>query len=220
MSPDEHGRCVAGSQSRGTTDRRSLARVNPAVSATRGAPRVLRGVTLAGCSAALTVAAHTAAGGSAPSTGLTLVLTMLLAGLGVALADRRRGFPVILVVVGTSQLGMHVLLSGPLYGTGYGPGHGPESGHGHDVTVAGGMVALHAVAAVLTAVMLAGAESAVFATVAVLGWALRTVAVVPRPLPVLGPRLSFMPPAWMPGCLAIEVLLRRVHARRGPPNPR
>jgi hypothetical protein len=188
--------------------------VNQAVSATRGAPRVLRGVTLAGCSAALTVAAHTAAGGSAPSTGLTVVLTVLLAGLGVALADRQRGFPAILAAVGTSQLGMHVLLSSPMYENGH------ENGHGHGITLTGGMVALHAAAAVLTAVLLAGAESAVFATVAVLGWALRAVAAVPRPLPVLGPRLPSVPPAWMPGCLAVETLLRRVHARRGPPDLR
>jgi hypothetical protein len=164
---------------------------------------VLRGVTLAGCSAALAVAAHAAAGGVLPSAGLTVVLTAVLAGAGVALADRRRGLPAIFAVVAASQLAMHTLLS--------------QAGHGHpavDATVQ--MTVLHAAAAVLVAVLLAGAEGAVFTAVAVLRWLLSGVVLVPRPLPDvrLAPRLVAPVAA---GSITLDVLLRRVHARRGPP---
>lgn len=184
------------------------------MSATRGAPRVLRGVTLAGCSAALTVAAHAAAGGSVPSPGLTLVLTVLLAGAGVALADRRRGFPAILAAVAASQLGMHVLLAGLGHGHG-GAAAGLGPGGGASTPVA--MVVLHAVAAVITAVLLAGAENAVFAVAAVLRWLLGAVAVGCRPLPPLGPQVCRIPGFRTFNSFIVDVLLRRVHARRGPP---
>jgi hypothetical protein len=165
---------------------------------------VLRGVTLAGCSAALMVAAHAAAGGSAPSPGLTIVLTALLAAAGVALADRRRGFPSILAAVGGSQLGMHVLLS--------------TLGHGHGaLAVSWRMAALHAAAAVLTAVLLAGGENAVFAVVSVFRWILDGTVVRPRRLPALGPLVFSCRAATTRRSIVIDVLLRRVHARRGPP---
>lgn len=174
------------------------------VTATRGAPRVLRGLAMAGCSAALAVAAHTAASGALPPAGLTIVLTALLAGAGIALADRQRGPVAVLAVVGASQLGMHTLLSG----------------HGHVVTGAVSttgavMVLAHAAAAVITAGLLAGADGGVFALLAVLHWLLRGSVAQPRPLPA-APR---PPGAVSPSAVSvlIEVLLRRVHARRGPP---
>jgi hypothetical protein len=181
---------------------------------------VLRGAALAVCSAALTVAAHATAGGGVdggggggeggavaamPSPGLTLVLTVLLAGLGIALADRRRGFPLILVAVGGSQLGMHLLLAGL--------GHG----HGGAAPMSIAMVGLHAVAAVFTAVLLTGAEDAVFAVVGVLRWILSAVTVAARPVPTHRPVDSGIPGPMVPGSLVVDVLLRRVHGRRGPP---
>jgi hypothetical protein len=182
--------------------------------------RLLRGVTLAACSAALTVTAHATAGGSVPwasSPGLTLVLTVLLAGAGVALAGRRRGFPTILAAVSGSQLAMHVLLTG--------------LGHGHDATgvtdaaapaapaapASVAMVVLHIVAAVLTAVLLAGAENAVFTIVGVLHWILSAAAVVVRPLPSHATLGSWAPGPTASGGSLMDVVLRRVHGRRGPP---
>lgn len=182
------------------------------VSATRGAPRVLRGAGLACCSAALTVAAHAAAAGPVaglPSPGLTVVLTVLLAGAGVALADRRRGFPAILAAVGGSQLALHVLLAG------LGHGHGGSGG-----TSSLAMLLPHAVAALLTAVLLTGAEDAVFAVAAVLRWLLSAVAAVVPPLPRLCCWPLCVPVLSTSASSLLDVLLRRVHGRRGPPRLR
>lgn len=175
-----------------------------AVPATRGVPRVLRGVTLAGMCAALTVAAHTAAGGSPPSTALTLVLTALLAGIAIAIADRRRGFPAILAVVGASQAGMHLLLS--------------ALGHGHAAVPSARMALLHAVAATAVAVLVAGAENAVFAAASVVDrifGAVTTVALAP---PAPAAATSPVRPVAEPGSAVAAILLRRVHSRRGPPD--
>jgi hypothetical protein len=145
---------------------------------------------------------------------------VLLAGAGVALAGRRRGFPTILAAVSGSQLAMHVLLTG--------------LGHGHDATGVTGvtdvtdaaapaapasvaMVVLHIVAAVLTAVLLAGAENAVFTIVGVLRWILSTAAVVVRPLPSHATLGSWAPGPTASGGSLMDVVLRRVHGRRGPP---
>jgi len=177
------------------------------VAATRGVPRVLRGVALAGSSAALAVAAHAAAGGSLPAAGPTVALTILLAGLGVALADRQRGLFAILAVVGCSQVGMHVLLSGHA---------AAAAGPSHPAL----MTALHALAALATAVLLTGAEGAVFAAFAVLRWLVRGAARVLRPLPMQDHRvvLTVAAPAACPPL--VDVLLRRVNSRRGPPDLR
>jgi len=177
------------------------------LSATRGVPRVLRGLATAGVSAALAVAAHAAAGGGLPSTGTAVVLTAVLAGAGVALADRRRGFRSILAVVGAGQLGMHVLLD--------------QFGHAHAGTdVSALMVVTHAVAAVAVAMLLAGAERSVFAVVAVLRWLLGGALTAPRPLPVTASPSRPAPASVPPGSITLDVLLRRANARRGPPEPR
>src|ERR1700743_3007616 len=78
---------------------------------TRGAPRVWRGVALAVTSAMLAVAAHAAAGGGLPDPGLTALLTIGVAAVGVALADRRRSAGAIIAVLGAAQLATHVLPS-------------------------------------------------------------------------------------------------------------
>lgn len=164
----------------------------------------MRGAAVAGCSAALAVTGHAAAGGALPPVGLTVVLTALLAGAGVALADRQRGFLSILAAVGGSQLAMHVLLERLAHA------HG-----GADQPAL--MVVVHAMATVVVAAALAGAERSVFAVVAVLRWLLRGLDVVVRPplAPVTaGPAAVAGPP----GSITLDVLLRRVNARRGPPD--
>lgn len=166
-------------------------------------PRVLRGLAAAGCSAALAVAAHAAAGGGLPSTGLTVVGTALLGGAGVALADRRRGPLAILAALGAGQLGMHVVL---------GLGHAHQPGAGHADPVA--MTALHAAAVLVVAMLLAGAENAAFAVAAVLGWLLGGPLRVSGPAPAAAPVLAVLPAA---PSLVTSILLRRVHGRRGPP---
>lgn len=150
------------------------------------------------------MAGHAAAGGALPSVGLTAVLTGLLAGAGVALADRQRGFWCILAAVGGSQLAMHVLLER------LGHDHG---GSGQPAL----MLAVHAVAALVVAALLAGAERSVFAVFAVLRWLLRGLAAVVRPLPVPAAAVG-LAGAEPAGSIMVDVLLRRVHARRGPPR--
>ncbi|SHE65293.1 hypothetical protein SAMN05444320_101681 [Streptoalloteichus hindustanus] len=163
-----------------------------------------RGAALALSSATLAVAAHAAAGGSVPDTGLAAVLTVLMAGAGTAMADRRRSAPAILAALGGSQVLLHVLLQAL---AGHGAHHAPP---GFDPSR---MVATHVVATLLTAALLVGAERAVFAVAAALA--------------MLLPRRLAPPPAWAPLRLAsvpigtvplpLDVLLRRVHTRRGPP---
>ncbi|GGM57449.1 hypothetical protein GCM10012275_30700 [Longimycelium tulufanense] len=171
---------------------------------TRGTPRVLRGATLAFTSAILAGTGHAAAGGGLPDAELTAVLTVALAGISIALADRRRGFGVILLTLGGSQVVLHTLLQ-------------VFSGHVHHTAPRFDslqMAAGHAVAALITAVLLTGAESAIFAVVAALS----------RLLPVWRtPPPATAPPRWcsIPGRPArtfLGVLLRRVCGRRGPPT--
>jgi hypothetical protein len=57
----------------------------------------------------------------------------------------------------------------------------------------------------------------VFAVVGVLRWILCAVTVVARPLPPHRPVDSGIPRSMVPGSLVVDVLLRRVHGRRGPP---
>lgn len=166
---------------------------------------------MAGCTAALAVAAHAAAGGGLPSTGVTVVLTVLLAGAGVALADRRRGFAAILGLVAGSQLGMHVLLDNLAHA------HAPGTAA---VASPGAMFATHTAAALVIAVLLAGAEAAVFACTAVLRWLLSASGVLALsrpPNPHARPRPAEPPAAPPARSFMLDVLLRRVHARRGPP---
>lgn len=173
---------------------------------------MLRGAGLALCCATLSVAAHAAAGGELPAFGPTALLTVVLAGAGVALADRRWGLPAILAIVGGTQVGLHVLLDSLAHHTPAGslaiasaaPALGPIF-----------MTGLHAAAALVMALLLAGAERSAFVLGAVLDWLLGAVPVRP-----------FTPPAWTPvvaepGAAVpsgeLRLLFRRVHGRRGPP---
>ena len=153
----------------------------------------------------LAIAAHVVSGGMTPDIGVTALLTVGVAAVGVALADRRRGLGTILLTLGAAQIAMHVLLS--------------MSGN---MEMAGAMAPAavdplamttgHAVAAVLTAILLAGADSVLFRLIAALT---RLV-----PSPWIAPRTS--------GVLtvahhvdtvdrALAVLLRLASPRRGPP---
>lgn len=173
------------------------------LSPTRGALRALRGGLLAASSGTLAVAAHTVAGGRAPDTGLAVVLVLLLAGAGTALADRRRGAVAIIAALGGSQLALHLLLAALSTHThAAGPTVDPVA-----------MTSAHTLAALATGGLLAGAESAVFALVSALAL-------------LLPSRLS-PPPADAPLRLALPtepidlpllaVLFGRVLTRRGPP---
>src|ERR1700743_1845148 len=132
---------------------------------TRGAPRVWRGVALAVTSAMLAVAAHAAAGGGLPDPGVTALLTIGVAAVGVALADRRRSIGAVIAVLGAAQLATHVLLSFAEMGMAGGMG-GDMAAAGHSYTPA--MLGAHAVAVLLSAWLLVRADDAVFLVASVL----------------------------------------------------
>ncbi|GAA3997002.1 hypothetical protein GCM10022247_16270 [Allokutzneria multivorans] len=170
----------------------------------RGALRALRGCLLATTSAALATVGHVAAGGSAPDTALTALLTVLIATVAVAFADKRRGPLAILTTLGTAQLATHLLLNALTL---------HEHGAVTEVIDSWTMFAAHAAATLITALLLVGAESAIFGMAAALGAVLPRRS--PRP-PVFAPLLAVIP-ARSGLFTALDVLLRRAHARRGPP---
>lgn len=167
---------------------------------TRGVPRIVRGALLAATSAALAVAAHTVAGGMLPDPGLTALLTVGVAAVGIAMADRRRGQGAILLVLGAAQLATHVLLSVASQGM-------PDM---VDPLV---MTGAHAAAVLVAAVLLARADAVVFGLAGLLAMLLPRVVIAPPP-PV-GPLVSWR--VAVPVDRAKAVLLRLTSPRRGPP---
>ena len=172
---------------------------------TRDAPGA-RGWLLASCSAALAVAAHGSAGGDLSDSALTVLLTAVLAWGGVALA-RRGGFVTLVGALGTTQLAQHLLLT--------------EIAHGHELMpppVDGWvMFAAHAVATLLTALLLLRADAALAAVRAAVAWVVGRLQAL-CPAPPEGKTLDVVRTSVLarPGTF-LEVLLRRVSPRRGPP---
>ncbi|MEU5691056.1 hypothetical protein [Actinosynnema sp. NPDC020468] len=167
----------------------------------RPAPtRFARGVLLAVTSLSLTVAAHGAAGGELGDVVPALPLTLLIAFGCTALSERVRNPWTMLTALGVAQLGQHALLN-----LGFHPAHVPQ----FDPTA---MTAAHVAAALLTGLLLARADTALSALVS----AVRTL------VPVLAPPRPATRPAAAPVVVTVvgtcvEVLLRRVNGRRGPP---
>lgn len=165
-----------------------------------------RGWLLAACSAALAIAAHGTAGGKLSDAALTLPLSAILAWGGAALA-RRGGLFTVTAALASTQLAQHVLLT-------------EIAAHGHDRTppVDGWvMVGAHAVATVFTALLLLRADAALATVRAAVCWLVgRLQALCPAPPDgdVAGTAATSIPVR--PGEL-LEVLLRQVSPRRGPP---
>lgn len=172
---------------------------------TRGALRLWRGAVLAVTSATLTVTAHAMAGGMPPDTGLTVLLTIGVAAVGVALADRQRSTRAILAVLAVAQLASHALLS---LGT---PAMPDMPGMRHMNGLA--MLAAHTIAVLLSAALLARADAAIFLFAAVLAMLLPRLLVAPPP----AVRVARVRPVASPKDTATAALLCRGHGRRGPP---
>jgi len=163
-----------------------------------------RGVSLAVCATALSVTAHRIADGGLPDPAMTVLLAGLFGWTTTALARKARGTTATLALLGAAQLVMHLLLT-------------TLAGHHDMYAMAGssglGMVTAHAVATVLTALLLARADAMLLAVLAVLR------AILPRlltPLPVPAAPASVPVRVDAPGHL-VGVDLRRIRGRRGPP---
>ena len=174
-----------------------------------------RGLAAATACALLTYSGHRAAGGAMPDLGLLLVLSLLLAGFLITLADRRRGPLAILAMVGGSQLALHGLLQ-MLAGSHPEPAAALPGALPGALTGPLAMLGAHALATLLTAAVLAGAEDAVFTVAHALARAL--------PLTISAPRAVELPSrlSAVTGPLDLRlrgVLGRRLHLRRGPPGP-
>ncbi|HEX6359803.1 hypothetical protein [Actinophytocola sp.] len=165
----------------------------------------VRGFLLASSSAALAIAAHGLAGGAVSDFTFTVLLASLLAWGGMSLA-RRGGTTALVAVLGVTQACQHVLLTEL------------SSRHRDGPAVFDGwtMFATHAVATVLTAILLTRAGAALTTIASAFAWlmgALRVLVagpVPPRPVPA-GTSLPARPGA------ILEVQFRQVCARRGPP---
>ncbi|TDC89186.1 hypothetical protein E1161_21930 [Saccharopolyspora aridisoli] len=139
------------------------------------------------------------------------MITVLLTGAGVALADRKRGSSGILGALAVSQLALHFFLELTALGH-HGPGHlhGPPP-----IPVSPWLMTLgHVIVTLLTALVMAHAERALFVVTRLLQ------AIFPRkttPLPVVTPPPAVCVPAPVPRTLA-QLIFQRIHARRGPPK--
>jgi hypothetical protein len=173
---------------------------------TRGLPRLCRGTVLAVTSATLAVAAHALAGGGIPDPGLTGLLTIGVAAVGVAVADRRRSLGAIVAVLGAAQLATHVLLSFAAMGL---TGDMSMVARGYTLP----MLGAHAVAVLVSAWLLVRADDVLFLVAAALA------RLLPRLLsPTAIPEAPHQPrPVPAGPDRTTTVLLRRSHARRGPP---
>jgi len=163
-----------------------------------------RGMSLAVCAGVLSVTAHRIADGGLPDPAMTVLLAGLFGWTASALARKARGTVTTITLLGAAQLVMHLLLT-------------TLAGH-HDMyampgSTGLGMVAAHAVATLVTALLLARADVMLLTVLAVLR------AILPRlltPLPV--PAAPALVPVRVdaPGHL-VGVDLRRIRGRRGPP---
>jgi hypothetical protein len=164
--------------------------------------RILRGAVLAGLSTLLTALGHLAGGGTLPDLGLLVVLFPLLALAVMSTAERARGTVGTLLVLGGGQLVLHELLV--------------VLGHGHAGTTAGAqMLAMHAVATLLTGLLLRDADRLLTALARALG---RILPRRPSPLAADAPLRTLAVPA---DGVTGHVCRAAVGAvlRRGPPAP-
>lgn len=178
-----------------------------------GTPGVPRGVLLAIASATLTVSAHGMAGGGLPDSldqvVFTALLTMLFA-WGAGPMAGRGGVVRLLGVLAATQAAQHLLLTELA-------GHGALGGHGQAPVNGWVMLAAHTVAIAATAIMLSRADLAMSTIVSAIRLLLSQLfryRVPPATGPVAAAPTSAAPAR--PGLL-LEILLRRVSARRGPP---
>jgi hypothetical protein len=179
----------------------------PRRSPTQGAVRGVRAVVLGGASMLLAGTAHVVGDGDLPGLGVLTVLALFVGLVAAALTRRRCRLPLLLLVLGVEQLGLHLLLD-----TGAAtaclpaamPGHeGPPgcpsglalpAAAADDHALGWPMLTAHVLATLLTAWLLACGEAVLWRVVDRVGRAAATLAAHwpasaprPRPCPVLVP---------------------------------
>ncbi|MHA6797802.1 hypothetical protein [Bounagaea algeriensis] len=173
----------------------------------QGLLRWLRGGGLTATSAALSVAAHTAAGGALPDPWTTTLITALLASAGVALADRQRGPLGILSALAANQVAFHQFfqLSGA---------HAAHPAHPVTSFSPTHMALGHIASAILIGSLLTSAERALFGLARLLR---RFLPRVPHRTPPAARETHFVCiPARVRRPIA-QLTAQRIHGLRGPP---
>jgi len=166
-----------------------------------------RGALLAVSAGTLSVTAHRLVDGGLPDPAMTVLLTGLFGWTAAALARKARGPVATVALLGAAQLVMHLLLTTLASHRAHAPSATPG-------TTGIGMTAAHVVATVLTALLLARADTMLLTVLAVLRAILPRL-LTPLPVPAAAPALVPARTA-APGHL-VGVDLRRIHGRRGPP---
>lgn len=172
--------------------------------------RVARGCLLTATTAVVSLSAHTAADGVLPDPSLAVVIAALTGWLSTTLADRTQstrsgGVLGLLLTLAAAQLVIHLALSV------FGPHHEVSGGPAVDTWT---MLAAHACATVMLAVLIGQAERGLLAVAAGLR---RMLPIVPAaaPFPAIPVPAVLAPPV---PAVHTEILLRRLNARRGPPQ--
>ncbi|GHG04919.1 MULTISPECIES: hypothetical protein [Amycolatopsis] len=160
---------------------------------------------LAVCAGALSVTAHRIADGGLPDPAMTVLLAGLFGWTANALAGKARGPVATIALLGTAQLVMHLLL------TTLADHHDMDATPGPTGL---GMTAAHVLATVLTALLLARADTMLLTVLAVLRAILPRL-LTPLPVPSAAPALVPVRPGGPDHLVGVD--LRRIRGRRGPP---
>jgi hypothetical protein len=146
-------------------------------------------------------------GGGAPDTALAILLTMLVAWAGTSIAHRRQTPLAVLTALGTAQLAMHLVLNYVV------PSH---IGHHAPPVDPAAMLATHAIATLLTGLLLVRADAAL----SVIASAIRLLTELLKPptFPVVPTAVYVLPASPRHIDHLLQVVLRKQHARRGPPR--
>lgn len=206
----------------------------------RGALRGARAAVLATAALALAATAHVVGGGTLPSLPVLALVVVPLAWGAVALTSRPLGRVALAVGLGAAQVLLHealMVLSGPSCAPGAAAVASPVSGmagmHGGPVgpatictahamhatatSAAAAMLVAHAVATLLTALVLAHGEGVLVALLTVVSAPLRRVNARTTAARVPDVRATLHPPTWPDVVELASAVLDAAGGRRGPP---
>ena len=163
----------------------------------------MRAIVFTATSLSLGISGHVVAGGSPPSTHLVVVLGLFVFGCARALAAGEKRLPVLVAGTLAVQVVVHVALM-----TGQMPMPGPA------MKLTSAMLAAHAVAALVVAVLLRHAEAGVFAVRRWLAGVIRGAGTPSLAVPPTVPPAVVVAPRSPAG---LGLLLAAACPRRGPP---